>query len=66
MTLVYDDPRFGDRYEIELAPNGVFLSALRFVEGIGRDPIFYDKLSSIPQPHQNTIHQLIWQKIHGK
>lgn len=63
MTLTYDDPRYGDRYEVELSPTGVFLSAVRFVEGIGRDPIVYDKLSHVPQPHQNELQHLIWMKM---
>lgn len=65
MNLVYDDSRFGDRYEVELSDTGVFLSALRFVDAIGsRDPIHYDKLCQVPQPHQNAIQQRIWMKLH--
>lgn len=64
VILVYDDPRFGDRYEIDLSDNGDFLSAVRFVDKIGRDPIVYDALSEIPQPHRNEIEQRIWTKIH--
>lgn len=64
MTLTYDDIRYGDRYEIELSHAGDFLHALRFVDRIGRDPIPYDRLSDIPQPHQHEIRQRIWKKIH--
>lgn len=64
MTLIYDDVRYGDRYEIELSPCGDFLHALRFVDRIGRDPISYDRITDIPNPHQHEIRQRIWRLIH--
>lgn len=65
MTLTYDDPRSRDRYEIEIDPDsGLLLHALRFVDKIGRDPIPYDSLAAIPQPHRSLIEQKIWTLLH--
>lgn len=64
-TLIYDDPRYGDRYEIELDPIlGTFTFATRFVDGIGRDPLYYDKLGDIPAYHRHEIEQKIGQRKH--
>lgn len=60
--LRYYDPRFGDTYEIYLTLDGVFHSACRSVEQIGRDPIYYDALEDIPQPHRNAIEQMILER----
>lgn len=60
MTLTYDDERFGDRYEIELDTDLSFVSARRFVDGIGSDPIVYDSLSDINPYHRHHIEQLTW------
>jgi len=59
MTLIYDDTRYGDRYEVELTPQGDFLYALRFVDRIGSDPIHYCHLREIPVAHQHQIANLI-------
>ena len=40
MTLIYEDKRYGDRYEIEV-DHGVFVHATRHLEGIGRSIIPY-------------------------
>lgn len=61
-TLVYDDVRFGDRYEIELDEFGCFHAAMRYVDRLGADPIVYTRLADIPQPHRHQIEQRIWQK----
>lgn len=58
--LRYYDERFGDTYEIYVDPTtGEFESAARSVEGIGRDPIYYDKLSELPPVARNAIENLI-------
>lgn len=64
MTLTFDDIRSGDRYELELLLDGEVSSCLRFVEGIGRDPIVYDELTQIPQPQRSLIEQKIWSQLH--
>lgn len=64
MTLTYDDHRSLDRYEVDLTPDGEFDSALRFVTGIGRDPIHYGRLADVPQPHRSEIEQRIWKLNH--
>lgn len=60
--IIYEDMRFGDRYEIELDVLGDFVHAMRYVDRVGSDPIVYDRLHDIPQPHQHAIEQKIWQK----
>lgn len=66
-TLTYTDHRYDDRYEIELAPNGAFLCAVRFGSGISLlDAIVYDRLTDIPQPQQDRIQQKIWEAINLK
>jgi hypothetical protein len=60
----YTDNRFGDIYEIYTNDEtGEFQSAVRSVDTIGRDPIYYDKLAEIPQPQRNAIENLLWSKI---
>jgi hypothetical protein len=55
----YYDPRFGDVYEIYTDHDGNFISAARSVEGIGREPIYYDDFNDIPPLHRNEIEQLL-------
>jgi len=64
MTLIHEDPRSGDRYEVEATDSGVFVSAVRHIDGVGRNPIIYERLAAVPQPAQNTIQHLIWTKLH--
>lgn len=59
----HTDNRFGDIYEIYTDDeSGDFQSAVRSVDAIGRDPIYYDKLEEIPQPQRNAIENLLWKK----
>lgn len=66
MTLIYDDERFGDRYEVEVDPLFNFLSAKRYVDGIGTDPLFYEFLSDINPFHRHHIEQLLWKQSHSQ
>lgn len=59
MTLIYEDPRFGDRYEIEVDELFNFDSALRFMDGQIVDPIYYDRLTDISPVQRATIENLI-------
>lgn len=59
--LQYFDSRYGDTYVIE-ARDGQFVSALRHVGRVGSDPIHYDKLWDIPEPHRTAILQLIHER----
>lgn len=63
----YIDNRFGDIYEVYTNDEtGDFQSATRSVETIGRDPIYYDHLTEIPQPQRNAIENLLWKKDEKK
>jgi len=53
----YHDRRFGDTYVISIDDIGAFLGALRYVDRIGADPIQYDRLIDIPEPHRSEIRQ---------
>lgn len=64
MTLIHEDPRSGDRYEIDITDTGVFERAVRHVDGVGRNPLIYERLTAVPQPAQNAIQYLIWTKLH--
>lgn len=57
--LRYYDDRFGDIYEVYLTHDGDFITACRSVEAVGRDPIYYDSLESIPAAHRGPIERLI-------
>jgi hypothetical protein len=57
--LSYYDFRHGDTYNIFLDEEGEFLSALRYVSSIGRDPIVYSALADIPEPHRSAIEREI-------
>lgn len=58
--LRYYDERYGDLYEIYVDPlTGDFQAASRSVEGVGRDPIYYDKLCELPPAARNEIENLI-------
>lgn len=65
MTLIYEDTRSDDRYEIYLIDRE-FDSAVRFIGLSGRDPIVYDSIESIPTPHRQEIEHRIWQFLHAK
>lgn len=55
------DKRFGDLYEIYTDDvTGDFEAAVRSVGEVGRDPIYYDRLSDIPPSHRNQIESMIW------
>ena len=59
----YTDNRFGDIYEIYTDDEtGEFQSAVRSVDTIGLDPIYYDHINQIPQPQRNAIENLLWKK----
>lgn len=62
----YYDERFGDVYEIYVGHDGEFVSACRSVEAIGRDPIYYDKLTEIPQVPRNVIEGMILERQRKK
>jgi hypothetical protein len=65
MFIKYYDNRFGDFYEIYANDEtGEFEMAVRSVGEVGRDSIYYDRLSDIPPYHRNQIEHIIWQKLH--
>lgn len=54
----YHDRRFGDTYVLSLdEETGDLVGALRYVDRIGADPIQYDHLDHIPEPHRSEIRQ---------
>lgn len=65
MNIVYVDSRFGDRYELTLSPTGEFVSAIRYIDEIGRDPILYTSLAELNPHHKFQIEQIIW-KLQNK
>lgn len=54
-TFSLYDQRHADTYVVDLDEDGDFALALRYVVGIGRDPIQYTNLADIPQPHRDMI-----------
>lgn len=58
----YYDERYGDVYEVYTDHDGDFVSAMRSVEAIGRDPIYYDRLIDIPPQQRNAIENLIQER----
>lgn len=65
-TLVYNDFRYGDRYEVELDDSGDFAFARRYPDNIGAHPVTYERLTDIPPFHRHEIEQRIWQKKRQK
>lgn len=57
-SFTFYDTRSGDTFVIELE-DGDFAYALRYVIGIGRDPIQYNHLIDVPEPHRSTIEHKI-------
>lgn len=39
--------------------HNIFDQALRYVGTVGRDPVVYDTLEDIPEPHRSEIEHLI-------
>ncbi len=63
MTFSYFNKRSGDTYEITYDETTfAFLSANRYVDGIGRDPIYYDTLAEVPPSHRSAIEHILWSK----
>lgn len=63
--LKYYDTRFGDLYEVYFdGETGEFEMAVRSVGEVGRDAIYYDRLSEIPPFHRNQIEHRIWSNLH--
>lgn len=58
-TLSYYDPRHSDTYVVTIDSDGEFVCAKRYLVGVGRDPIIYDNLADVPQPHKANIEQKI-------
>jgi hypothetical protein len=65
MYIKYYDNRFGDLYEVYLDDDGKFEAAVRSVGEVGRESIYYTRLSDIPDWHRNQIEDLIWHKLHN-
>lgn len=59
MYKTFYDQRSGNTYDIEVDSDGNFVRALRYVDGIGLDPIVYDKIYEIPPQHRVEIEDLI-------
>jgi hypothetical protein len=66
MYLRHYDERFGDLYEVYASDDtGEFQGALRSLDDIGRNTIYYDRLVDIPPVARNAIEHLVsesWQK----
>lgn len=58
-TLSYYDQRHSDTYVVTIDAEGEFVFAKRYLVGVGRDPIVYDNLADVPQPHKANIEQKI-------
>lgn len=58
MTLDYHCARTSDTYTVVLR-HSVFDHALRYVGRIGSEPMVYDTLEEIPEPHRSEIENLI-------
>lgn len=65
-TLSYYDPRHADTYVVTIDSEGEFICAKRYLVGVGRDPIVYESLADVPQPHKNAIEQKIIETIYGQ
>lgn len=65
-TLSYYDPRHADTYVVYLDDLGDFLLARRYIVGQRNDPIVYENLADIPQPHKANIEQRITQMTYGQ
>lgn len=62
MTFDFHDTRSGNTYTVSLDA-GEFLHALRYTGTIGTNPIEYDTLREIPEPHRTEIqNQIEWMK----
>lgn len=62
MTKIpYTDPRFGDFFVIHLDEddNFSFIGVERFLGNVTDDPIRYEHLGDIPQPHKHQVEQKI-------
>lgn len=65
MTLEFYDARFGDTYVIYLEAKDGELQVsriVRYVEKIGRDPIYYDRVEDLPNRARSEIDQLIHER----
>lgn len=58
----YPHPRYEETFTIYLDEDNdcAFIGVERFVGNIGGDPIRYESLSEIPQPHRHEIEQRIF------
>lgn len=59
MTVTYTDERFGDTFVIDTDTAGVVYGIVRYVEQLGRDPIYYDTVEELPRRVQEPIEELI-------
>jgi hypothetical protein len=57
-TIHYYDERFGDTYVVTLV-NEKFSHCARYLDKIGRDPIWYYALSEIPAAQRHAIENLL-------
>lgn len=59
----YTHPRFAETFNIFLDEDKdcEFVGVERFIGNIGGDPIRYESLSEIPQPHRHEIEQRIYE-----
>jgi hypothetical protein len=60
MTLEYVDLRFGDTFIIDIdLPSGEVHGIVRYIDRIGRDPIYYDVVEELPGRVREEIQTLI-------
>lgn len=66
MTLpnhfTYTDPRTGDTYNIDLDELGEFLSAVRYIDRVGSNPLACSTLADIPEPTRSIIVKKIFDR----
>lgn len=55
---VYED-FYGGTYDIMLDPTGDFDYAIRWMDRIGINPIYYDSIEKVPAIHQSIIQEVI-------
>lgn len=62
ITLTFTDERFGDTFVLDVDRDGTIHSIVRYVDRVGRDPIYYEAVSELPHRVQAPIEELIQTK----